>query len=922
MPNMPTGTVTFLFTDIEGSTRIWEAHPDQMRPALARHDALMREAIDSNNGVVFKTMGDAFYAVFATASEALTAVCVAQTALHAEPWPEPLQIRVRMALHSGVAELRDNDYFGQPLNRVARLLAAGHGGQALVSTVTQELVQDTLPSACSLVSMGEHRLRDLARPETIYQLQHPALPSSFPPLKSLNAPDLPNNLPQMLTSFIGMEKAITEVKGLLEKTRLLTLLGMGGCGKTRLSLQVSAEVMENYPDGVWLVELGPLLDGALVAQSVAQVLGIKEQMGTPLEQTVAAFLKAKHILLLLDNCEHLLAACAQFASALMRACPYVSLLATSREPLGISGERIFRVPSLSMPDRKQAVALEELPRYEAVHLFIERAALVKADFQVTTLNASPLIELCHHVDGIPLAIELAAARIRSLSVEEINRRLYQRFRLLKGGDRAAPSRQQTLQAAIDWSYDLLDAQEQSLLCRLSAFVGGWTLEAAHAVCADKDMEEWEVLDLLTSLVDKSLVVHEEQHEEQSVEGRYRLLETIREYCCERLGERREDLDIRERHCRYFLERAEQAEAHLRGAEQAQWLNCLETEHDNLRAALIWAADDTAQLRFVTALWRFWYIRGYLSEGRSWTEGVLMRADPQPTILRARALHGAATLAGYQGDLAVAWSLLEQSLAISRLLNDSKGIADTLNTMGIMANRLGDYPRARALYEESLATCRAAENIGGIVRSLTNLGIIACYEDDYEAARIYYNEGAALNRKLNDKMGLATLLQNLGWLAQRQQDLDGAQALYMESIEIKREIGNKEGIALSTLNLADIKRIQGHYEAMWPLLAECLKIMQGLGDQQNVAYVLETGAAALIAQGKIRPAARLFGFAHKLRHEVAAPLRQEDVEEYNGHVTAMREALGEPAYQEAWNAGQAMTLEDASAYVLQKITVSE
>ena len=405
MPALPDGTVTFLFTDIEGSTGMWESHPDQMRPALARHDALLREIIGSNNGVVFKTMGDAFCVVFATAADAVNAAYLAQVALHAEPWPQPLQIRVRMALHTGVAEMREDDYFGQPLNRVARLLAAGHGGQTLISMVTQELVRDALPAACSFISLGEHRLRGLARPETIFQLQHPDLPSDFLPLKSLDIPVLPNNLPQPLTTFIGMKTSLAEIKTLMEKTRLLTLVGTGGCGKTRLSLQVAGDSMKNYPDGIWFVELGSISDAALVAQSVAQVLGVKEESGTPLTQTVAAFLKSRHILLLLDNCEHLLSACAQFASALMRICPQVHLLVTSREALNIAGERIFRVPSLSIPDKKQAIVLEELPRYEAVQLFIERAAMVKADFQVTAQNASVLIQLCHHLDGIPLAIE-------------------------------------------------------------------------------------------------------------------------------------------------------------------------------------------------------------------------------------------------------------------------------------------------------------------------------------------------------------------------------------------------------------------------------------------------------------------------------------------------------------------------------------
>ena len=927
MPHLPDGTVTFLFTDIEGSTRMWEAHPDQMRPALARHDTLLRGAINGNNGVVFKTMGDAFFAVFATATDALGAMLAAQIALHAEPWPDGARIRARMALHTGAAELRDQDYFGPPLNRAARLLTAGHGGQALVSMVTQELVRDTLPPDCLLHSLGEHRLRDLSRAETIFQLQHPALPALFPELRSLDVAGAPNNnLPQQLTSFIGMEKAMSEVKSLLAKTRLLTLLGTGGCGKTRLSLQVAADVIDSYPDGVWLVELGAISDAALVAQSTAQALGVKEQAGTPLTQTLIAHLKSRNILVLLDNCEHLLAACAQFASSLTRACPQVSLLATSREPLNTAGEQTFRVPSLSMPTlaasgRKQTFVLEEMPRYEAVQLFSARAALVKADYQVTAQNAPSLIQLCHRLDGIPLALELAAARTRSLPVEEINRRLHQRFRLLKGGDRAAPSRQQTLQAAIDWSYALLNAQEQSLLYRLSAFAGGWTLDAAHAVAGDEDMEEWEVLDLLSSLVDKSLVVYEEAEGEQSAGGRYRLLESIRQYCCERLAEQGQEAALLLRHRNYFLERAEEAEANLRGMEQTRWLRYLEAEHDNLRAAQSSATDDTTRLRFVSALWRFWYIRGYLSEGRTWTDGVLEQTDSAPTLLRARVLYGAGVLAGYQGEQAVAQALLEQSLALSRLLSDPGGMADALNIMGILAMRQGEYARSRGLYEESLALYRATNDPEGAARSLTNLGIIACYEDDYAAAHVFYNEVALLHRESGNKLGLATMLHNLGWLAQRQQDYDQARALNTESIELKREIGNKEGIAVSVLNLADIGRIQQDYAAMWPLLAECLMLFEELGDQQYVAFALEVGAAALAAQGEARSATRLFGFADKLRQASAAPMPPEDTAEYNARLAAARDTLGDAGYQAAWEQGQVMTMEEAAACVLENVTAS-
>ena len=579
---LPTGTVTFLFTDIEGSTKLWEAHPEVMRAALARHDILMRGAIVSANGYVFKTVGDAFCAAFAMAPDAVSAVLVAQLAIVAEPWPDETRIKVRMALHTGTVESRDGDYFGPALNRVARLLPSGHGGQTLLSQTTYDLVRDTLPDAVSLHDLGAHQLKDLARPEQVYQLQHPGLPSDFPPIKSLSTHR--NNLPQQLTSFIGREKEIAAVRALMGTHRLLTLIGAGGCGKTRLSMQVAADSLEQFPDGAWLVELASLSNPGLVTQTVATILGVKEEPGKPITQTLTEHLKHKRLLLLLDNCEHLLEVCTKLADMLMRQCPGVKLLASSREALGIAGEQTFRVPSLTLPERKQTHTPQNLSTYESVQLFIDRALLVRADFQVTNQNAPSLASLCCHLDGIPLAIELAAARVRTLAVEEIDGKLDQRFRLLTGGSRTALPRQQTLRSLIDWSYDLLHELDKLLLQRLSVFAGGWTLAAAEQVCAGEGVADGEILDLLTSLSDKSLVAAELQ----GGHSRYRLLETMRQYARERLLESGGGEAVRERHREYFLALAEEAEPNLKGAEQAEWLQRLEAEHDNLRLALDWS----------------------------------------------------------------------------------------------------------------------------------------------------------------------------------------------------------------------------------------------------------------------------------------------------------------------------------------------
>ena len=672
--SLPNGTVTFLFTDMEGSTRLWEEHPQAMRPALARHDALLRQAIEDNNGVVFKTIGDAFCTAFATAPDALKAALAAQCALHAEPWPDALSLRVRMALHTGAAELREGDYFGQPLNRVARLLGAGHGGQTLLSDVAHDLTRDTLPASVSLLSLGEHRLRDLGRPESVFQLLHPALPSEFPPLKSLDNPELPNNLPVQVTSFIGREKEIEAVETLLSKTRLLTLTGSGGCGKTRLGLQVAADVLENYPDGVWLIELAPLADPALVPQAVAQALNVSEEPGKPLLPTLVAALKAKRLLLVLDNCEHVLDACSRLVDALLRACPGVGVLASSREGLGIAGETVYRVPSLSLPDPKQTATPASLNLYEAVRLFVDRARAALPGFVVTNANAPALASVCHRLDGIPLAIELAAARVRSLSVEEINNKLDNRFRLLTGGSRTALPRQQALRALIDWSFDLLNAQEKMLLCRLSVFAGGWTLQAAEAVgvgesLTGESIEDWEILDLLTSLVDKSLVLAQTQRETT----RYGLLETVRQYVRDRLTESGESLVVRTRHANYFLTLAEEVKPKMRGMEQVQWMGVLEEEHDNLRQALAWYAEDAQDaeaggkgLRLAAALFELWKTHGHLSEGRERLHTLLAHPTRQePTSARAQALAEAGWLAYMQDDYVQTRVLLEKSLVVAQ-----------------------------------------------------------------------------------------------------------------------------------------------------------------------------------------------------------------------------------------------------------------
>ena len=949
---LPSGTVTFLFTDIEGSTRLWEEHPQAMRTALARHDTLLRQAITSSAGVVFKTIGDAFCAAFATAPNALCAALAAQRALIAEPWPDSLVLRVRMALHTGDAELRDEDYFGQSLNRVARLLAAGHGGQTLLSDVAHDLTRDALPPRAECKPLGEHRLRDLGRPEPVFQLLHPDLPSVFPPLKSLDHPDLPNNLPRQVTSFIGREKEMAEIKALLGKTRLLTLTGSGGCGKTRLGLQAAADMLESYPEGVWFVELAPLTDPALMPQAVAQTLSLSEEPGKPLVQTVVDFLKTRRLLLLLDNCEHLLDACARFADTVLKSSLHVRILATSREALGIAGEQSYRIPSLALPDTGQAQTVQSVSGYEAARLFIERAVAVQSTFVVTDSSASALAQLCVRLDGIPFAIELAAARVRSLSVAEINARLDNRFRLLTGGSRTALPRQQTLRALIDWSFDLLPPRTQALLCRLSVFAGGWTLEAAEAVGVDTTLEAWEVLDLLTSLVDKSLLVADQTEGET----RFRLLETVRQYAREGLEARGESALVRGRHQAFFLAFAESAEPHLKGPEGKHQLDRLETEHDNLRAALEWGGTNAA-LRIAGALYPFWEVRGYFTEGRKRLTDALAGVEAQArTLHRAKALSSAGTLARIQGDHAAARARLEESLALYREWNDKGGIAYALTSLGNLAYGQGDYAGARSLYEEGLALrqeqgdraglaqslsnlgniayfqgdfvqtrtlyeeglalCRELGNRGGMAHSLTNLGLLASEQGDYARAHTLLEESLTLARELGNKGGIAYALYHLGNLAYFQGDRKNARSLWEESLVLYRELGDKGGIAGSFLSLGNLAYRQGDYTQARSLLEESLVLCQELGNRGGIAEALEAFAVLALAQGHAPRAAHLWGAAEALRSALGTPMQPFHRPTYDQLVAQARRTLGENAFTSAWSAGHTMTIEEAIAYALE------
>ena len=898
----PSGTVTLLFTDIEGSTKLWEAHPDEMRHALARHDDLLRQAIEESGGYVFKTIGDAFCAAFAGASDALKSSLDAQLAVHSEPWPKSTPIKVRMALHTGVVESRSDDYFGPTVNRVARLLATAYGGQTLLSQATRNLVCDSLPEGVDLRELGAHRLKDLEQPEQVFQLRHPGLPSSFPPIRSLS--NHPNNLPQQVSSFIGRQRELAAVKELLAKSRLLSLLGAGGCGKTRLALQVAADTLEQFPDGAWCVELAPISDPELVPQAVAAALNLKEQAGKSPTTTVVEHIGDKRLLLLIDNCEHQLDACARLVQSVLSECPFVRILSTSREALGISGEQTYRVPSLAVPDRKGAETPESLARCDAARLFVDRALLVSAGFQVTSRNASAVASVCRRLDGIPLAIEMAAARVRSLSVEEVDQRLDQRFRLLTGGSRTAIPRQQTLRALIDWSYDLLNPDEQKMLEALSVFSGGWTLSAAEQVCAAAGIDELDAYNLLSSLVDKSLVIWG-AHEDET---RYRMLETVRAYGWEKLVSVKSDTLLLRGHRRYFLKLTEEIKPQLSGPDQGFLLDILEAEHDNLRQAItscLESPTDVQEAALVAAnLHQFWIMRCHFTEGRERLSELLeLDATRETPQIRADALNTAGVLAYQVGDYGAAKGYHEECLVIRRSLADKIGIANSLNNLGNIAREQGDYASAEVAFEESLALRSEIGDRNTIASSLNNLGLLAWNMRRFDAASQFLSRSLEIKQSLEDDYGVANALNGLGLVMRDVGDLAKAQAHFEKSLGIRRALHDSSGIAMSINNIGMLAQLQGDFETARTLYFESLGIKLEIGDHRGVLYSLEMIAGLYVKEGSYLEAAELWGAADVLRERLGASMPPAERAIYERDVAAARQGVGDDAFAEAWAEGR-------------------
>jgi predicted ATPase/class 3 adenylate cyclase/DNA-binding CsgD family transcriptional regulator len=954
MRDLPSGTVTLLFTDIEGSTLLLQQLGERYASVLNGYRDLLRTAFSEYHGHEVDTQGDGFFVVFVRAREAIQATVAAQRALTTHSWPEGVAVRVRVGLHTGEPSLVGEGYVGLDVHYAARIMQAAHGGQVLLSQTTHDLIEYELPFGVSLRDLGKHHLKDLQRPAHLYQLVIVGLPADFSPLKTLDS--RPNNLPVQLTPLIGREKAVAAVQYLLQRedVRLVTLTGPGGTGKTRLGLQVAAELSDLFPDGVYFVNLAPISDPDLVVPVLTQTLDIKEIAGQTLLDLLKAYLHWKHLLLLLDNFEQVIDA-AVYVAAILAACPNLKVLVTSRMTLHIRSEQEFSVPPLTVPDPKDLPDLVALSQYEAVELFLSRAQAARPEFQLSNTNAPIIAEICARLDGLPLAIELAAARIKLLPPQALLTRLSQRLAVLTGGPRDTPARHQTLRNTIAWSYSLLTTQEQQLFRRLSVFVAGCTLEAIEAVCTTLDTESasLQVLDGVTSLIDKSML---QQMEQGSNELRLVMLETIREYGLEVLSAHDEKEMTQRAHADYYLRLSEEADLELAGAQQVVWLERLELEHDNLRAALGWFLErgEAGQsmemaLRLAAALWRFWEYHSHWSEGETFLERALAGSKGVEGPVQMKVLKATAHIAFVRTDFDRAEALSQECLARCRELGDTAGIALSLRILGAIAESRSNFGVAYSLTEESLTLFKVVGDKEGIGWSLQNLAGLVSLQGEYTRAISLREEGLALFREVGNIEGTAFLLDGLAvLLILSQGDLATGRALLEESLARCREVGHKEGIAGALGLLGQVTLLQGDAVKARSLLEESVALAREIGKrsmawafivlarilscqgdylaarafyEESLTYsteiepsllppYLEGLADRFVIQGDPAWAARLWGLAEAQRAAMGTPISPVERVSYEHAVNAARAQLGVEIFASAWAEGRTMTPEQA------------
>jgi predicted ATPase/class 3 adenylate cyclase/DNA-binding XRE family transcriptional regulator len=908
-PPLPSGTVHLLFSDIGGSTQLAQRLGEKYVEVLERHQRILRDRFTTWNGHEVSTHGDSFFAVFSRASDAISAAVEAQHALAREEWVEDVRLQVRMGIHTGEPLLVNRDYVGVDVHRAARICQAAYPGQVLLSDQTRVMVERHLPPDVALRELGKYRLKDLNEPEHLHQLVIPGLPSDFPPLKSLEV--MPNNLPIQLTSFIGREREIDEIRQLLNSARLVTLTGAGGTGKTRLAIEVTRKIGDRYPEGAWVVDFAVLPEPSLIWQSIASVLAVREEPNRSLVQTLTDFLRAKKLLLLFDNCEHVISACAQVAGALLQACPHLQILATSREPLSIPGENQYYVPTLTTPQIDTELFLEQLSRTEAVRVFVDRAVMVRPTFKLIKTNALAVAQICRRLDGIPLAIELAAARVKGLSVEQIAERLDDRFSLLSTGHRTALQRHQTLRATIDWSYNLLSEKERILLSRLSVFAGGWTLESATEVCLVVQIEERDVLNLLLNLSDKSLVIIEEQ----GGETRYRFLETIRQYAVEKLSESGEERLVRNRHLDYFIHFAEEAERNYRSDKQLFWFHVMERERDNFRAALDYVLHtdqvETALRLVGTAFW-LWFFQGPWSEGQIWTESALAKASDLHTKAGAKVLMARGLLQFAQSNYSAARTDLENSLSIWKELEDKWWSAFVLGFLGL-AQRPHDQQAASHSFEESLRLATETGEDWILAFALWNSGENELYLKNLSEAEAMLNQSLELGQVLGDRMLQNEALRALGEVHEAKQEYGKAVDLYRESLGIVQELRDITNVSHLYFNVGRALQLAGENQAANRYFLDALRQSRQLGKKAGEVRALAGLGVVAAAQGEAERAITLLTASRSLFAKLGLNFPSNQSAWLERHLEAARAQLGDEKLAALQAQAQIMSLDQAVKY---------
>ncbi len=907
MQKLPTtGVLTFLFTDIEGSTIRWERYPEAMQTAIVHHDNLMYNIVEKHHGMVFKTVGDAFYVVFDSANNAINAAIEAQRLLSLAVWDEDINpIRVRIALHTGEAEHRGADYFGQTLNRVARILSSAHGGQMLLSQVTYRLIKDKTIHDVELLDMGEHRLKDIQSPEQIFQVVAADLPSTFPPLKTLDSH--PNNLPTQLTPFVGRQKDLANVSCLLlkEEVRLVSLIGSGGVGKTRLGLQVAADIADQFSNGVYFIDLEMVRDKNNLVDTIVRILGINSRSSGIYDtlSQIKNHIGKNKTLLLLDNCEQV-EGVSSIIHEILIFCLNLKILVTSRIKLYLGGEHEYHVLPFEIPDIRLSTGIVEIAQYEAVMLFLQQAKTVKPDFQLTDKNFKAVADICKHIDGLPLAIELAAARVNVLPPQSLVKRIKNQMKLLLSKESNRSIRHQTLHNTIAWSHELLNNHEKELLKRLSVFSGGCSIEAVEIVCCMQD--DIDLFDLLRVLTEKSLL---RQQEQEDGEPRFIMMSSIRQFNKE-LFSTQECMLYCQKHCEYYVQFLEEIIPDLNDINQKICLSRLNAEHSNILTALEWCEEHhevLSGLRICGLLWRFWWMCGYVSEGRYWLEKFLAqeKISSVSVAIKAKALVGVGALSYRQNDFEQAKAIAQEALQLGKHLGDREIESEAYITLGEVAISQSNIEQANQFFEESLKICRILGNKKGIARLLNNLGNVSLLENKHNKAAMLLEESLHIFRSINDEWSMAAVLNNIGEIELRRSNFEQAAIFYKESLSIRRKIGYYWGVAASLANLGKATRYLGDYNKSLGLYKESLSLFVHINDHRGISLCLAEIAEISYLCNNLEQATRLFAQADLIGSNV---INAYDYLPYENSIASLRSSLGVSLFEAIWTTGRASLME--------------